>query len=541
MGEVGISVLLDGNLIQASGIARFTFVPTGREYLLYSLNEKIVKDGVELNKIYVSEIGEGTSQLSMISQDDWVSIQNIMSELSKPGANVPNNIQLGQLTPKQYIVGPYKKIAVKDELKNGIVATQMANQPKETNDLPMPVNQQFLGPQDNSTETKQVAETVVPDAFGMSAPVPEQTAPIALVTEEVPTVVQSVVPQPGEVPAIPTPEVPVQPQVVEQVVAPAPVETPAPIESDINQSVKNVINYINGDVNKLSELFKTNGLDITVTQNVTKQVAETPVEQTPVNTIDITNLPIASQPISLPKEVLNEESIEPSTPALPVDEMEPVQSAPVSSITQDFVVQQPTQPVVVPTEAQPVVVAEPTIPVSQPTQIVQPVVQEPTIVQKTTVPVQQVVSEPEMVNTTLVTTTATQPINLTASQLTQEAQNSNVEFNIPEEVEAPVEAAPQEQIPVVQSVVVPTSPVGTAPVVAQPVEAQPVNPTVPTIIPITEADIQPQSPTQQVIQDNQSTNIENDKSFLAAAGPVVMPIGQEGVTASGSPGDSGQM
>jgi len=186
-------------------------------------------------------------------------------------------------------------------------------------------------------------------------------------------------------------------------------------------------------------------------------------------------------------------------------------------------------------------VTEPTIPVSQPTQIVQPVVQEPTIVQKTTVPVQQVVSEPEMVNTTLVTTTATQPINLTASQLTQEAQNSNVEFNIPEEVEAPVEAAPQEQIPVVQSVVVPTSPVGTAPVVAQPVEAQPVNPTVPTIIPITEADIQPQSPTQQVIQDNQSTNIENDKSFLAAAGPVVMPIGQEGVTASGSPGDSGQM
>ena len=595
MEEVGIRVLLDGNLIQASGLARFTYIPTGKDYLIYSLNEKIAKDGVELNKLYVSEIGEGTVQPSIISQDDWVAIQGIMSELSEAEHKVPDNIQLGILSPNQYNVGPHKKIAVADDLKNGIIATQLAKQPKESAEV-IPTVSKFIAPQEEAAIEPTVQGVQVPNAFDMSAPVPEQTAPITLVGNEnnvqqeevqtIPepvqtiqqTIIQPTITQPAQtVVQEQTTVVEQQPTVVEKtvvedqpaVVIQQPVGQTQPTVVDINKSVQDVINYSKGNLNVISELFNNNGLNIVVSNKMDNIQT---VQTSQPGTIDITNLPVASQPTALPsksEEALYEESFVPTVPTIPdEDSRTNVNNGPVTSVTNNFVVQQPTIPVP-PVVEQPVVqqptvpvqtiVQQPTIPVQQP--VAQPIVQTQTIVQQPVaeqpvIQTQTVVEQP-MVQTqvvqqpvveqstvlvqpdvqeqvveqsivtqqpivqeqpvqTVIQAQPTQPVvqeepaPLTTSQVVQEAQNSEVSFDIPEEVEAPVDNTNFKGIP--------------------------------TIVPLTADDYQAQAPDQPISQMPEITeNPEENKSFINAAGPVIIPIGQERVNTAGSPGDSGAM
>ena len=92
MEEIKISVLLDNNLIQANGLSRFTFIPSGRPYLMYTLNEKSIHNGEPLNKVYVSEEGDKTTQFQPINQDEWVNLKNIMGQLGEASAQIPNNI-----------------------------------------------------------------------------------------------------------------------------------------------------------------------------------------------------------------------------------------------------------------------------------------------------------------------------------------------------------------------------------------------------------------------------------------------------------------
>ena len=78
MEDIKVSVLLDGNLIQANGLARFTYIPSGRPYLIYTLNEKTIQKSEELNKIYTSEVGDQNTQFQPISEDEWINIKNII-------------------------------------------------------------------------------------------------------------------------------------------------------------------------------------------------------------------------------------------------------------------------------------------------------------------------------------------------------------------------------------------------------------------------------------------------------------------------------
>lgn len=230
MEEIKISVLLDNNLIQANGLSRFTFIPSGRPYIMYTLNEKSVQNGEPLNKVYVSEEGDKTTQFQPINQDEWVNLKNIMGQLGEANAQMPNNIQLSQLNAAQYVVGPYKKIAINDNVMSNILTNQLANQPKEEQ-IPQPTgNTQFFDPSLNVSameETPAAQLTEVPNAFGMTAPVPEEAAPISLVQEEAAPVAQ---PQVIEQPVATTIVQEVQPAATTLV---QPVEMPQPIEMPV--------------------------------------------------------------------------------------------------------------------------------------------------------------------------------------------------------------------------------------------------------------------------------------------------------------------
>ena len=572
MGDVGISVLLDGNLIQASGLARFTYIPTGKEYLVYTLNEKTNQNGKELEKIYVSETGEGNTVLSEISDNDKSNIRPVLMALSKTDEELPNNIQVGLMSSKQYTVGPYYKIAVEAQMKNGILATQLAKQPSADQEVAAPTGEnQFIVTPEEPAEDVVQTQTVVQDAFTMSAPQPEQTAPTTLISEPTTTTVENV-PQQEIIPAPPAVQVVEQPVVQEPVVQQVVVPTQT---VDINKSAQDIINYANGDVNKVIDLFKTNGLDLAINTQVVQPVEQqavqevvAPVEAPVANpSININDLPVAEQPIALPSEELNEESIVPSTPSLPVDDNQnpqlvqttvaPVpamqeQTIPVTQVvtTPTVPVQQPTVPVqqteiVQPVVQEPVVqqttivqeptipvtqvVENPTVPVQQPTipvqqtEIVQPVVQEPviqqtTIVQEPTIPVQQPTEvvqptpQQEVVTNTIVQEpVAQEPIGQATAEITQNMQNSTVSFDIPEE---PTQAVENNNVS-----------------------------GIPTILPLTAEDLQPQTPSESpsgVDKPADAPSVEDDKSFLNEAGPVVMPIGQEQTNAVGYPGDSGQ-
>ena len=581
MGGVEISVLKDGNLIQASGIARFTFIPTGREYLIYSLNEKIAQDGQELNKLYVGEINDTNAELTMIDQDDWAAIRNIMFELSKDSKTVPNNIQLSALTPKQYTVGPFKKIAVKDELMNGIIENQKANQPTGESEISTPQANQFIAPQEAETTTDTEPQTVVQDAFSMSAPVPEETAPTALVSEQ-PAYEQvpptEMITQPTlstEEPAVATPQVVPTATVQTVTVQTQPVTTTVPVEPqpvqtvqiDINQEVKDIINQTNGNADEIIRLFKENGLELVtppVAQTVAEPVTNTVADPSETPAIDINNLPVASQP-EVPVSEIEEESFVPTTPTLPEDDGStltetPIAEAPVSEPTVpvqqtqvvNTVVATPAVPVTEPTvpAASPIVetpVSEPTISVQQ-TVVAAPVAEptvpaQPTQVVEPTVPVQT-----QVVNTVVATPTApvaepTVPVQQTVVAApvaeptvpaAQVVQTQIVAPPAPEKAPTASELTAEVNNSTV-SFDIPDEP-------TVPVEQPSNSMGVPTIVPVTAEDMKPQIQTEAptTVNAQPTAAAENDKTFIESAGPVVMPIGQEQTTAGGSPGDSGQ-
>ena len=136
MNNVAISVLSNGNILQANGLCRFTYIPTGKKYLIYTLNEKSLQNGKELNKVYVSETGDKNTEFVPITQDEWVILKSIMSDLGVQSADVPDKVQLTALQPTQYIVGTPKKIALNDDLMANLLSNQLAHEPKENTVLP---------------------------------------------------------------------------------------------------------------------------------------------------------------------------------------------------------------------------------------------------------------------------------------------------------------------------------------------------------------------------------------------------------------------
>ena len=504
--DIDIQVLLNGNVLQAKGLARFSYITpsSAKQYLIYTLNEKTIRDDKELTKIYVSETSDSQGyQFQPINPEEWEELKKIMNQLRQPDATVPTNVQIATLKPTQYTVGEYKKIGVDDAFTSYLLANQIANEPKdETIIPPSGSNTQFFDPavvQEIDKTAPQPEEPAIPDAFSMSAPV-QEAAPAAPVTTEAVAQAQPVAPvqveqAPAPVEAAPTqlvqPVTPVAetPQVVTTIEQPVvnevetpalaqevvqPVETPqvvqeatpaietpqfaTPVEqvvqtaTDVPQDVidgfKKFLDYVGADMNKVNEVLNVNGMqEVPSINNEEESVEVTPVTTTP---IDINDLPVIPQEPVGEEEPLVEEPIVPGAPSLPVDDMI---SQPVAEPTPVTAPEPTTTPYVAATNNGVTPVETPSIEIPEP---VQPIVETPEVIETPTLQPEAVAPQIEPVQTEVV------------------------------------------QAPSIE-------PVPTAPEVAQPMQE-------PATI---------------------------DTSFLDAAGPVVMPVGQESVTSQGLPGDSG--
>ena len=544
MAEIKISVLLDNNLIQADGLARFTYIPSGRPYLMYTLNEKTVQNGKTLNKVYVSETGDSNTEFAPINEDEWLNIKNIMGVISDGSNQVPNNIQLSKLNPQQYVVGPYKKIAIEDVTLNNIIAFQAANQPNEEQIVQPTGNTQFFDPSLNVSAMEETPATIqeVPNAFSMSTPVPEEAAPMALVEEtpQAAPVVQEQVVQTQFVEPVQTTIVQEQPAVENAPVVEKQPAVQVEVQQDeltiVRQSLQTVLNYCNGDMNKLNELLKEQGLTITV-ENV--QTAAPVVEEQPAvqeeypepvtSVIDINNIPLVEQEAPAEENVLNEESFEPTVPTLPVDNMEAPQlindtpSGVIPGVTQEPVMEMPQM-------------------------VQQPVVEQQPMVQEAPVEMPQMAMPEEVI---MQTVAPEAPVQESAPVVQEQpAPVTTQEYEVPTMLEPVQFVQPQEPIAVTQ--IIESNPVvEQAPTAVDAIQNTEVNIAVPNdikpadnlgmppITPVTQADLTPvqETVTAPVTPQTQEEGI--DTSQFLDAGPVIMPVGQEGSMSQGLPGDSG--
>ena len=542
MAEVKISVLLDNNLIQADGLARFTYIPSGRPYIIYTLNEKTIQNGESLNKVYVSETGDQNTEFSPIADDEWLNIKSVMGVLTDGTNQVPNNIQLSQLNPQQYVVGPYHKIAIRDEVMTNLLNNQLSNQPAEEQIVQPTGNTQFFDPSLNVSAVEESAgPTEVPNAFSMSTPVPEEAAPMALVQEAVAPAPQ--VPETQLIQAVPeqtqmVQETPVQPTVVEtQVVEQTQVAPQVDEMTVVREALQTVLNYCNGDMNKLNELLKEQGLTVVVEAVNTNEQTAVAQEEYPepvTSVIDINNLPVVEQEAPAEENVLNEESFEPTTPSLPVDSME----APLAVAQEAFGLPEIAQEQA-PVEAyqavempQPVVESAPVMETPQPLvqeaptmEMPQPMVQEAPVMEMP----QQVV--PEVVQPTPAPTSNIEvPTMLEPVQFVQPEGVAQTQLVESAPVETPVPAA----VDAIQNTEVNLSvPEEISSVAQAPVE----NYGMPQITPVTPADMTPA--VEEVAQAPQAQDDGIDTSAFLDAGPVIMPLGQEASASQGLPGDSG--
>ncbi len=534
MNNVAISVLSNGNILQANGLCRFTYIPTGKKYLIYTLNEKSLQNGKELNKVYVSETGDKNTEFVPITQDEWVILKSIMSDLGVQSADVPDKVQLTALQPTQYIVGTPKKIALNDDLMANLLSNQLAHEPKENTVLPTG-NVAFFDKsvtQDQDVPVKD--EPVIPNAFAMQTPVPQEAqeaAPTALVQQQ-----------------------PVQVQTVQQV------QVNTTDKTKVVEALKVFLNYVGADMKKVDDILHLSEINTT-------PVVENKVEE---SAIDINNLPVVNQEPVAEENVLQEEAFIPSgAPTMPVDTMAPgvqIQPAPVAveepapAVIEQPVVQptEPVTPVAAPVAPTPVVqpVVQPVTQVVQPTPVVEQQVAQP--VETVTQVVQPVTpvaeATPQVIEQPVAEQQLIQPVEPVQSEIVQPVQEAPVQQEIVQPTIAPVESAPQVEMPTTIE-----QPVAAAPVVqpTEPVQNELIQPITNEIQPVSEAPIatpteQSVAPTTSDVPNIDLTSItvptvetpsveaptDSQPAFLDA-GPVVMPDGQDNVQSMGLPGDSG--
>ena len=540
--DIDIQVLLNGNVLQAKGLARFSYITSSsaKQYLIYTLNEKTIRDDKELTKIYVSETNDAQGyQFQPINPEEWEELKKIMNQLRQPDAQVPTNVQIATLKPTQYTVGEYKKIGVDDEFCSYLLANQVANEPKdETIIPPSGSNTQFFDPavvQDIDAVQQSQDVPAVPDAFSMSAPVQQPAAPAAPVPAQP-------VQQPVE--AVQQPAQPVQVQGVQaietqaSVADVAPVAPVAPAQTEIVQEVTPV-----AETQIVNTIEQPVGDAIPTPVPVENTIVEQPVEATP-------------QPIEMPQPVEVPQAIETPTPVevTPVETPTPVTptidnntnvpqdvidgfkkfldyvGADMNKVNEVLKVNGVPEMQTTPSTQEESVEVTPVtttaidinnLPVveQEPVGEEEPLVEEPIVPGAPSLPVDDMVSTPQVEENAYDMGTP----SYVASTNTDVVPQAPVA-----EAPAPVaDIAPVADVaPVTPAAPEPIQPVDAAPQVEAP-QVQPDLMAPPTIEPL------PDVSTPEI---QQPANI--DTSFLDA-GPVVMPVGQEAVSSQGLPGDSG--
>lgn len=68
----------NGEVLKAELISFFEYVPTGKKYVFYTLNEVIEND---LVKLYVSEVGSAANLTDKMTDEEWTNIKGIMKSI----------------------------------------------------------------------------------------------------------------------------------------------------------------------------------------------------------------------------------------------------------------------------------------------------------------------------------------------------------------------------------------------------------------------------------------------------------------------------
>lgn len=69
---------VNGEVIKGELISYFEYVPSGKKYIFFTMNERVDND---LIKMYVSEVGSGQVLSNQMSDDEWTSIKGVMKSI----------------------------------------------------------------------------------------------------------------------------------------------------------------------------------------------------------------------------------------------------------------------------------------------------------------------------------------------------------------------------------------------------------------------------------------------------------------------------
>lgn len=79
---------VNGEIIKGELISYFEYVPTGKKYVFFTMNERVDND---LVKMYVSEVGNGLSLSDKMTDEEWNNIKGVMKSILT--GNTDNNIK----------------------------------------------------------------------------------------------------------------------------------------------------------------------------------------------------------------------------------------------------------------------------------------------------------------------------------------------------------------------------------------------------------------------------------------------------------------
>lgn len=158
----------NGNGIIAEGISRLAINSTNKEYVLYTLNEKVEND---LTKMYVGEIGQTVGSLGQISPEEWKIVSDTLRTISH-GEPV-NGVEFKAVSGLTFNIGDPKKLAIKADVKQRFKDTQLTatlavNQGANPNVSAMPGESSFFNAgaiADTTSDEPAIHVNDVPNIF----------------------------------------------------------------------------------------------------------------------------------------------------------------------------------------------------------------------------------------------------------------------------------------------------------------------------------------------------------------------------------------
>lgn len=69
---------VNGEIIKGELISYFEYIPSGKRYVFFTMNERVDND---LIKMYVSEVNSGQALSDQMSDEEWTNIKGVMKSI----------------------------------------------------------------------------------------------------------------------------------------------------------------------------------------------------------------------------------------------------------------------------------------------------------------------------------------------------------------------------------------------------------------------------------------------------------------------------